>query len=128
MNRIVGVLLQTALLPLPRAVSCVPSSSSSSLLGLCSRPNSSLTQQPSQSKSTVPTEEDGKLEKERTEKGILTEKCGVDEGDEEEGDEMEEMFIMGPTGIEWGGPTRGGQRPEPTRFGDWERKGRASDF
>jgi hypothetical protein len=41
---------------------------------------------------------------------------------------MEEMFIMGPAGMEWGGPTRGGKRPEPTRFGDWERKGRASDF
>jgi hypothetical protein len=26
------------------------------------------------------------------------------------------------------GPTRGGKRPEPTRYGDWERKGRASDF
>jgi hypothetical protein len=38
------------------------------------------------------------------------------------------MFIMGPAGMEWGGPTRGGKRPEPTRFGDWERKGRASDF
>ena len=43
-------------------------------------------------------------------------------------DEMEEMFIMGPAGMEWNGPTRGGSRPEPTRYGDWERKGRASDF
>ncbi len=43
---------------------------------------------------------------------------------------MEQMFIMGPSEgkVEWGGPTRGGQRPEPTRYGDWERKGRASDF
>ena len=41
---------------------------------------------------------------------------------------MEEMFVMGPKGMEWNGPTRGGQRPEPTRYGDWERKGRASDF
>ena len=47
---------------------------------------------------------------------------------EEEEDEMEDMFVEGPAGIEWGGPTRGGSRPEPTRFGDWERKGRASDF
>jgi hypothetical protein len=48
--------------------------------------------------------------------------------DLDEEDEMEEMFIQGPAGIEWGGPTRGGKRPEPTRYGDWERKGRASDF
>lgn len=42
--------------------------------------------------------------------------------------DMEDMFIQGPAGIEWGGPTRGGKRPEPTRYGDWERKGRATDF
>ena len=29
---------------------------------------------------------------------------------------------------EWGGPTKGGSMPEPTRFGDWERKGRCTDF
>jgi hypothetical protein len=29
---------------------------------------------------------------------------------------------------EWGGPTKGGTAPEPTRFGDWERKGRCTDF
>ena len=29
---------------------------------------------------------------------------------------------------EWGGPQRGGRLPEPTRYGDWERKGRCSDF
>lgn len=59
------------------------------------------------------------------------EKCGPDvAGSVEEDDlnEWEEMFVMGPAGVEWNGPTRGGQRPEPTRFGDWERKGRASDF
>ena len=54
------------------------------------------------------------------------EACGPDMDEEE--DEMEEMFIQGPAGMEWGGPTRGGRRPEPTRFGDWERKGRVSDF
>eukprot|EP01032_Pedospumella_encystans_P007854 gene7854-9365_t len=54
-------------------------------------------------------------------------KCGP-EDDPNELDEMEEMFIEGPAGLEWNGPTRGGKRPEPTRFGDWERKGRASDF
>jgi len=48
--------------------------------------------------------------------------------DDEEENDMEEMFVDGPAGVEWGGPTRGGARPEPTRFGDWERKGRASDF
>ena len=53
--------------------------------------------------------------------------CG-DLSEEAEEDEMEEMFVQGPAGIEWGGPTRGGNRPEPTRFGDWERKGRCSDF
>ena len=48
--------------------------------------------------------------------------------DDDDDEDMEEMFVEGPAGIEWGGPTRGGARPEPTRFGDWERKGRASDF
>jgi len=48
---------------------------------------------------------------------------------EEAEDEMEEMFVMGPSGrVEWGGPTRGGRHKEPTRFGDWERKGRCTDF
>jgi len=54
--------------------------------------------------------------------------CGPDPVEEHE-DEMEEMFVMGPSGtMEWGGPTRGGQHKEPTRYGDWERKGRCSDF
>jgi hypothetical protein len=43
-------------------------------------------------------------------------------------DELEEMFVPGPHGIEWGGPTRGGKKPEPTRYGDWESKGRVIDF
>tara|TARA_X000000950_G_C13826352_1_gene624206 strand:+ start:796 stop:915 length:120 start_codon:yes stop_codon:yes gene_type:complete len=30
--------------------------------------------------------------------------------------------------IEWGGPLQGGKMPEPTRFGDWERKGRCTDY
>ncbi|RYG63160.1 DUF1674 domain-containing protein [archaeon] len=46
----------------------------------------------------------------------------------EDEDEMVEMFIQGPAGMEWGGPTRGGKKPEPTRYGDWERSGRVSDF
>ncbi len=59
-------------------------------------------------------------------------KCGDEpvakSSQEEEEEELEEMFIEGPVGLEWGGPTRGGRRPEPTRYGDWERKGRVSDF
>lgn len=47
---------------------------------------------------------------------------------EDEEEEMEEMLQAGPAGKEWGGPTRGGVLGEPTRFGDWERKGRCSDF
>jgi len=57
---------------------------------------------------------------------VKDEKKTTDELDED--DDMEEMFVQGPAGMEWGGPTRGGARPEPTRFGDWERKGRTSDF
>ena len=53
--------------------------------------------------------------------------CGGHTPDDEL-DELEEMFIDGPAGVEWGGPTRGGQRPEPTRYGDWERNARVSDF
>lgn len=44
------------------------------------------------------------------------------EGESDEGDEGEE-YVNRETG-EVGGP-RG---PEPTRYGDWERKGRCSDF
>lgn len=47
---------------------------------------------------------------------------------DEDDDDMVEMFVEGPAGVEWGGPTRGGKYPEPTRFGDWEYKGRVSDF
>lgn len=48
--------------------------------------------------------------------------------DDVDEDELEDMFVQGPKGIEWGGPTRGGKFPEPTRYGDWERKGRVTDF
>ena len=57
---------------------------------------------------------------------VLKSACG--DVDEDDDDEMEEMFVQGPAGMEYGGPTRGGRMPEPTRFGDWERKGRTSDF
>ena len=49
--------------------------------------------------------------------------CGeVDDDD----DDIVQM--VDPATGEWGGPTRGGTMPEPTRFGDWERKGRCADF
>lgn len=63
---------------------------------------------------------------------VMPSSCGdkIEEDDEDELEEMEEMLVPGPSlnQKEWGGPTRGGRRPEPTRFGDWERKGRISDF
>lgn len=58
-------------------------------------------------------------------------KCGPIDDEEME---QEEMFvtsdpILGHGKIqEWGGPRRGGRLAEPTRFGDWERKGRCTDF
>mmetsp|Transcript_89231 Transcript_89231/g.178336 ORF Transcript_89231/g.178336 Transcript_89231/m.178336 type:complete len:113 (+) Transcript_89231:140-478(+) len=55
----------------------------------------------------------------------LTENCGVVE---EEVIEMEDMFVKTTMGLEWGGPMRGGRYSEPTRFGDWEQKGRCTDF
>lgn len=57
------------------------------------------------------------------------ESCSSTDNNEDiDEEDLEEMFVQGPAGMEWGGPTRGGTRPEPTRYGDWERKGRASDF
>jgi hypothetical protein len=53
------------------------------------------------------------------------EKCGDPVADEDEEDMVQ--MVDAKTG-EWGGPTRGGTAPEPTRFGDWERKGRCTDF
>lgn len=56
-----------------------------------------------------------------------------DDNDDEE-EEQEDMFvtsdpILGVGAIlEHGGPRRGGTLKEPTRFGDWERKGRCTDF
>jgi hypothetical protein len=54
--------------------------------------------------------------------------------EEEEEEEQEEMFVTADPVLghgtikEWGGPRRGGSLAEPTRFGDWERKGRCTDF
>jgi hypothetical protein len=59
----------------------------------------------------------------------------ADKDDDDEFEmEQEEMFVDAYEGFEfntireWGGPRRGGRLPEPTRYGDWERKGRCSDF
>ena len=38
---------------------------------------------------------------------VLTDKCGQDEADADDEEEMEEMFVEGPAGTEWNGPTRG---------------------
>jgi hypothetical protein len=72
-------------------------------------------------------EEEKAAEAAAAKEGKMPASCGPENPDDEE-DEMENMFVQGPAGMEWGGPTRGGQRPEPTRYGDWERKGRASDW
>ncbi|RLN44532.1 hypothetical protein BBJ29_002944 [Phytophthora kernoviae] len=48
--------------------------------------------------------------------------------DDLDDEDDEDMVAIGPSGAEYGGPTRGGKLKEPTRFGDWERKGRCSDF
>ena len=57
---------------------------------------------------------------------ILTEKKELDVDDD---NEYEDMFVKTAfQNMEWGGPLRGGRLPEPTRFGDWERKGRCTDY
>ncbi|ETO64225.1 hypothetical protein F442_18014 [Phytophthora nicotianae P10297] len=52
----------------------------------------------------------------------------LDDLEDLDDDDAEETVVIGPSGAEYGGPTRGGKLKEPTRFGDWERKGRCSDF
>jgi hypothetical protein len=47
----------------------------------------------------------------------------MEEDEEDEDDEDLSMYINPVTG-ERGGP----KGPEPTRYNDWERKGRCSDF
>jgi hypothetical protein len=59
--------------------------------------------------------------------------ASVNEVDDDDEMEQEEMFVDPHESFqhrvrEWGGPRRGGRFLEPTRFGDWERKGRCSDF
>uniref|UniRef100_A0AAV1T069 Succinate dehydrogenase assembly factor 4, mitochondrial n=1 Tax=Peronospora matthiolae TaxID=2874970 RepID=A0AAV1T069_9STRA len=53
---------------------------------------------------------------------------GIGLDDEEDDDEEDDDVALGPSGVEYGGPMRGGKLKEPTRFGDWERNGRCSDF
>lgn len=78
-------------------------------------------------KVTVTTSVASKASTQVSDSKILKESCGTSNA-EDDLEELEEMFIMGPAGIEWNGPTRGGARPEPTRYKDWERKGRCTDF
>lgn len=54
-----------------------------------------------------------------------TEDCGTI--DDYDSDDDYVQMIDEKTG-EWGGPTKGGTKPEPTRYGDWERNGRCTDF
>ena len=67
-------------------------------------------------------------------KGEIKAACGtIPEENADEEEEQEEMFVdpyeaFEHGGKEWGGPRRGGRFPEPTRYGDWERKGRCTDF
>jgi len=64
---------------------------------------------------------------------IAAKACNIPIQHQDEEEQYEEMFVepdpyLGITDMEWGGPRRGGKFPEPTRFGDWERKGRCTDF
>ena len=65
---------------------------------------------------------------------IDTSTCGGDHDlDDDDEMEQEDMFVEPHESfvfrtMEWGGPRRGGRYPEPTRYGDWERKGRCTDF
>ncbi|RLN96809.1 hypothetical protein BBJ28_00014480 [Nothophytophthora sp. Chile5] len=59
---------------------------------------------------------------------VMREEASTDELEDEDDDDVEDMVAIGPSGVEYGGPTRGGKLKEPTRYGDWERKGRCSDF
>ncbi|RLN89406.1 hypothetical protein BBJ28_00003950 [Nothophytophthora sp. Chile5] len=59
---------------------------------------------------------------------VMREEASTDELEDDDEDDVEDMVAIGPSGVEYGGPTRGGKLKEPTRYGDWERKGRCSDF
>ena len=59
-------------------------------------------------------------------KPAAKEECGTAPAADDELDD--DVPMVDPRTKEWGGPTKGGSAPEPTRFGDWERKGRCTDF
>lgn len=64
---------------------------------------------------------------------VRVEACGDEGAVDDDEMEQEEMFVDPHESFkhrtrEWGGPRRGGRFPEPTRYGDWERNGRCSDF
>ena len=59
-------------------------------------------------------------------KGVLKEECGTLPAVDDDLDDMVQM--VDPKTKEWGGPTKGGTAPEPTRYGDWSGKGRCTDF
>ncbi|KAL7577642.1 hypothetical protein ACA910_015159 [Epithemia clementina (nom. ined.)] len=71
---------------------------------------------------------------EEVKQGMTTAACGpLPNTSDDDEEEQEEMFVdpydsFEHSSKEWGGPRRGGRFPEPTRYGDWERKGRCSDF
>mmetsp|Transcript_28865 Transcript_28865/g.40573 ORF Transcript_28865/g.40573 Transcript_28865/m.40573 type:complete len:169 (+) Transcript_28865:128-634(+) len=83
---------------------------------------------------TTNTATEKSLTKENDDTKIRINACGDDDDDEYDSEEeQEEMFVdphesLGHSQREWGGPRRGGRFAEPTRFGDWERKGRCTDF
>mmetsp|Transcript_48612 Transcript_48612/g.110322 ORF Transcript_48612/g.110322 Transcript_48612/m.110322 type:complete len:121 (+) Transcript_48612:234-596(+) len=103
--------------PALRSLSSAPGGRATALLqelsSLSKFPQSHQLDSPAAQAATVPPEPE------------LIEKCG---DVEEEVVEMEEMFCTAAAGLEWGGPRRGGRFAEPTRFGDWEQKGRCTDF
>lgn len=83
--------------------------------------------------SVTVTQSKSEQQKEEEEPKVLKAACGDVTENQDDEEETEEMFVdafegFAHKGREWGGPTRGGRFPEPTRYGDWERKGRCTDF
>ena len=52
---------------------------------------------------------------------------GHDNDNDDDDDDIWVDMLDEATG-EWGGPTKGGTLPEPTRHGDWHNRGRCTDF
>lgn len=63
-----------------------------------------------------------------TDKHNVVDPLGADSDSDIDSDEEDMVQMVDPNTGEWGGPTKGGTMPEPTRFGDWERAGRCTDF